>query len=87
VVSGVGLVERHGVTADEQLEQCTMCLRRVAGAVRGVPAASGRSGTAELFYHGEAGGGTRQAELGGVQWWRRSVECGRGRRLMACGGG
>jgi hypothetical protein len=57
------------VTAGEQLEQCAVCPRRAAGAAHSVPVASGRSGTAELFYDGEAGGGTRRAELGGV--WSR----------------
>jgi hypothetical protein len=80
-------LKRHGVTASEQLEQCAMCLRRAAGAARDVPAASGRSGTTELFYDGKASGGTRRAELGGVRWRRLSVSCSRGRRSIACGGG
>jgi hypothetical protein len=73
-------LERHGVTTGEQLEQCAVCPRRAAGVAHGVPTASGRSGTMELFYDGEAGGDTRRAELGGVRWRRRSVACGRGWR-------
>jgi hypothetical protein len=80
-------LEQRGVTTGEQLKQCAVCLRRAVGVARGVPAVSGRTDMAELFYDGEAGGGTRRAELGGMRWRRRSVACDRGWRSMACGRG
>jgi hypothetical protein len=71
VVSGVGLVEQRAAGAAQRDR------RRVARAVHGVPAGRGerRERRTALFYDGNAGGGTRRAELDGVRWRRRWRIC------------